>query len=1444
MPNKSKIPTLKLCRRITKEFIEKRELGSSDSEKLRNLVAALDEKGEISYSEALNVLYPNTDPKKAENNIRAFRKRIKEASKLAGVEYEVQVSANRKSGNQNRILWINAGSSLMDSAIDTIRDNPNYDPKEYMENTAVDIHESDTNESKKNTIRLFISYAHKDENQRYNFIKDLKTVLTDQEYNFVFWQDKDILIGENFKTKIDAALNQCHYGLLLISPHFLESDFIKDVEIPVLIRKGLLPVGLKNTDFNELKKIGIEDNQVFTFSGTKTMFYEDTCQDTRVPFLNKLKKHILNRIKKDIDEKKRIGKKTANHDFANDEGYDHQKYHYIHGENTGFDYKRLKSPSEEHPTKSRNIVLDELKAWQSDEKRPPVFALLGDFGTGKTFTSRMLTHKAKTEKNFKPAFYCDLRWAPKSQKNKIPKLKDILQTTLDKAEIQDVEVNDIVQRFRTGEIIVIFDGLDEKTVYMTDAEAQQFFSELMTIMPAKMEERKKCRLLFTCRSHYFKTVIEQNNFFSGEQRGELGESSFTGMKILMLEPEQINEFLDKRFPNDEQKRHKILTRIENNPSISDLAKRPYLLSLICDVLPRIKENEQLNLASIYKLFVELWYKRDDTKHQLLTRHKEILLNDLATDMWKESKRTYPIAKLETWLDNWYLKHNQLHHLYIDKIESNTDFLSDDIRTASFLVRFGEADFSFAHSSLHEFFVARQMIESLKNNNKEVWENLNPNREIMHFFYALWEIDTEKNTLERNLLLWLEEYYHGINEILFEIWLKLDLPNNQKINLQKAALKNIGIKSRQMKDLTYINLENATLEGSRWKNVNLSHAKTEGFKAYDCVLENVILDRTDATIEQFKYAHKRKLLKNSIDLLKDQFEKTKIKTLLNTCRRGFGHSSPVNSLAYSPDGRHIASGSDDGSIKIWEADSGKALLILSGYPFPVNSVAYSPNGRHIASVSWDDSIKIWEADSGKSLLTLSVHSYTVNSLAYSPDGRHIVSGSDYGSIKIWEADSGKALLTFSGHSSPVNSVAYSPDGRHIASGSRDNSIKIWEADSGKSLLTFSGHSSPVNSVAYSPDGRHIASGSSDNSIKIWEADSGKALLTFSGHSYTVNSVAYSPDGRHIASGSSDNSIKIWEADSGKALLTFSGHSSTANSVAYSPDGRHIASGSRDNSIKIWEADSGKALLTFSGHSYTVNSVAYSPDGRHIASGSSDNSIKIWEAHSGKALLTLKGHSYTVNSVAYSPDGRHIASGSRDNSIKIWEADSGKALLTLKGHSYTVFSVAYSPDGRHIASGAADKTIRIWEAHSGKALLTLKGHSSDVTSVAYSPDGRHIASGSSDKTIKIWEAHSGKALLTLKGHSDYVTSVAYSPDGRHIASGSSDNSIKIWEAHSGTLLKNIVLTGWESYLLLNPASQAPLFVAGDAWKYLYGEALTEDDETIYFNPEFLTNIEGMD
>jgi WD40 repeat protein len=499
----------------------------------------------------------------------------------------------------------------------------------------------------------------------------------------------------------------------------------------------------------------------------------------------------------------------------------------------------------------------------------------------------------------------------------------------------------------------------------------------------------------------------------------------------------------------------------------------------------------------------------------------------------------------------------------------------------------------------------------------------------------------------------------------------------------------------------------------------------------------------------------------------------------------GYRDWVGSVMFSPDGKTLAFGSGDKTIKLWNLTTGKPLSPLTGHSDWVSSVSFSPDGKTLASGSGDKTIKLWNLGTGKEITTLKKHSKTVYSVSFSPDGKILASGSEDKTIKLWNLGTGKEIAPpLKGHSQTVYSVSFSRDGKTLASGSEDKTIKLWDVASRKQLKILKGHREPINSVSFSPDGKILASASGDSTIKLWDVASGRELNPFKEqHSSFVSSVSFSPDNKTLASGSGDNTINLWDVVSRKQFKTLKGHSSFVNSVSFSRDGKTLASASRDKTIRLWNLETGKEIPTLKGHSNFVNSVSFSRDGKTLASGSGDNTIKLWDVASRKEKITLKKHSEQVNSMSFSPDGKTLASASSDKTIRLWNLRTDKEIPPLKKHSEQVNSVSFSPDGKTLAFASSDKTIRLWNLRTGKEIPPLKKHSEQVNSVSFSPDGKTLASGSDDITIKLWEVTTGKDKNTLTGHSSAVNSVSFSPDGKTLASAGGDSNIILSDVATG-------------------------------------------------------------
>jgi WD40 repeat protein len=499
---------------------------------------------------------------------------------------------------------------------------------------------------------------------------------------------------------------------------------------------------------------------------------------------------------------------------------------------------------------------------------------------------------------------------------------------------------------------------------------------------------------------------------------------------------------------------------------------------------------------------------------------------------------------------------------------------------------------------------------------------------------------------------------------------------------------------------------------------------------------------------------------------------------------FGHTRAVSSVAFSPDGTRIVTGSIDQTAKVWDARTGTPQLELKGHTHWLMSVAFSPDGTRIVTGGFDQTAKVWDARTGTPQLELKGHTGSVQGVAFSPDGTRLVTGSRDQTAKVWDARTGKPQLELKGHTGWVNGVAFSPDGTRLVTGSNDQTAKVWDARTGTPLLELKGHTSAVIKVAFSPDGTRLVTGSYDRTAKVWDARIGTPQLELKGHTGDVASVAFSPDGTRILTGSWDQTARVWDARTGTPQLELKGHTDAVNSVAFSPDGTRIVTGSYDHTAKVWDARIGTPQLELKGHTGEVSRVAFSPDGTRLVTGSYDQTARVWDARTGTLQLELKGHTSAVSSVAFSPDGTRILTGSHDGTAKVWDARTGTPQLELKGHTNQVWSVAFSPDGTRIVTGSLDQTAKVWDAQTGKPQLELKGYTAGVRSVAFSPDGTRIATGSNDPTARVWDARTGTPQLELKGHTNQVWSVAFSPDGTRILTGSLDQTAKVWDARTGT------------------------------------------------------------
>lgn len=493
----------------------------------------------------------------------------------------------------------------------------------------------------------------------------------------------------------------------------------------------------------------------------------------------------------------------------------------------------------------------------------------------------------------------------------------------------------------------------------------------------------------------------------------------------------------------------------------------------------------------------------------------------------------------------------------------------------------------------------------------------------------------------------------------------------------------------------------------------------------------------------------------------------------------GHSASVTGVAFSPDGRTIAScAEDDRTARIWDSETGEQIASLNPDVLALRQPAFSPDGSRLAIASYAR-YSLWDTKTWESIAIDFAHSQQTHCIAFSPDGTQFVTAGRSAEIKLWDAQAGKLKATLSGHASDVWSVAFSPDGRRLASASADGTVRIWNTH-GDNGLNFPGHVHHVYCVDFSSDGRQLASGSRKFAI-LRDARTGEVKFRLDGRDGEVGDVDFNPEGTRLAT-AHDSTVHVWNTETGEEVAILKGHRHWVSGVDYSPDGRKLASSSRDGTVKLWDAQTNDEIVTLTGHRGAVYCVEFSPDGSCLASGALDGTVKLWDAKTGAEIRTMTGHTDRVRRLAFSPDGKLLVSGGYDTAARVWNVASGEQIATAYLSCGAIFGISFTADGKRFAVCGTDNMVHLCEATTGREILAISP-GIGVSSVRFSPDGQRLAAGLSNSGgVKIWDASREQETAVLKGHTGTVTSVSFSADGARIYSASKEQRM-VWDVATG-------------------------------------------------------------
>lgn len=505
---------------------------------------------------------------------------------------------------------------------------------------------------------------------------------------------------------------------------------------------------------------------------------------------------------------------------------------------------------------------------------------------------------------------------------------------------------------------------------------------------------------------------------------------------------------------------------------------------------------------------------------------------------------------------------------------------------------------------------------------------------------------------------------------------------------------------------------------------------------------------------------------------------------------YGHFAHVTSVACSPSGTLIASGSWDHTIRIWEEESGHVLNILEGHKDVVSSVGFSPDGRRIASASRNGTIIIWDVKTAECLRTFSISKDPKSRVVFSPTGQ-IAAKSEPGTLKIWDPHTGECLnsiTSFDGRS-PVAFIS----SQHLAVYSSERQIESWDVVKG-TCLQILGHADSADKISVSTD-RQMVSGSHGNNLEVWGQEGDCRLTLGDPHNQTdrqfkrrrgYSTVAFLPNG-NIISGSEDGSVNIWDLHSGHLLNKMTGHTKSVKSVACTIGG-NVVSGGGDHTVRLWNPipTQRNPLERLSFVSW-----AFAFSAGRIASGYEDGTVRIWDSKNGDCLRVLNHgkQSLPSNSLSFSLDGT-LASGSNDGTISIWDSEGDECLHILEAHD-KVKSVVFSPDGTIIVSGLSNGEIQIWQSTDGFCLTSFMAHDREIRKVSMSSCGMIASAGYYDGIIKLWQTN-GVLLKTVHSHHRLpLDGLTFSCDGTRLLSHDKRDFI-VWDTSSRECLQRVERT----------------------------------------------------
>jgi WD40 repeat protein/serine/threonine protein kinase len=507
----------------------------------------------------------------------------------------------------------------------------------------------------------------------------------------------------------------------------------------------------------------------------------------------------------------------------------------------------------------------------------------------------------------------------------------------------------------------------------------------------------------------------------------------------------------------------------------------------------------------------------------------------------------------------------------------------------------------------------------------------------------------------------------------------------------------------------------------------------------------------------------------------------------------GHGEAVAALAFSPDGQWLASGSYDDTVRIWRVENGELIHDLAGHTGDLSSVEFSHDGKYVLSASSDGTFRIWDVQAGTTASEVNVsNTHHLTGAAFSPNDTLVVTAGGDSMVRVWDWTQENAPLRMetNAQTGETNNPQFLPDGETVVVGTTDGSIRLYEVATGRELRRMKANDEWIYSVQQSRDGSRLITGGLDRLIHIWDTASGQPLRVISGHGGNISGALLSSDEMALFSISNDRTLRCWNLQPSVDRRVLVGHDKEVYTTTFSPDGKLILSGSNDRTLRLWDVATGQTLRVYEGHTDSVTSGIFSPDGSRVMSSATDGTLRIWDTATGQQLQQVDyPDGAAVYTLMLSPDGKLIGTTSTDKTARLWDATTFAPIRTFEGHTNEVYGLMFTQDSKRFVTSSADGTVRVWDAATGKEIRRLDASKEAVRGVSLTPDDKYVLTSGDDFLIRQWDIETGREIRQFTGHGDSVAFVGVSPDGRLLISASDDRHVRLWDMESGELVREL-------------------------------------------------------